>query len=96
VEKKEISIRRLELVRDIFVFSCHTGFAYVDVANLTSDHVKIGVDENKWLVKPRQKTGTFELVQYSILQCGYYRNTRITLRAKDGRCYSQFLPNEKS
>ena len=62
LEEKEISIRRMELVRDIFVFSCYTGFAYVDVANLTSDHVKIGVDGNKWLVKPRQKTGICELV----------------------------------
>jgi hypothetical protein len=62
MEEKEISIRRLELVRDIFLFSCYTGFAYVDVANLTSDHVKIGVDGNKWLVKPRQKTGICEVV----------------------------------
>jgi len=62
VKEREISIRRLELVRDVFVFSCYTGFAYVDVANLTSDHVKIGVDGNKWLVKPRQKTGICELV----------------------------------
>lgn len=62
LEEKEISLSRLEVVRDIFVFSCYTGFAYVDVANLTSDYVKIGVDENKWLVKPRQKSGICELV----------------------------------
>lgn len=47
MEEKVISITRLELVRDIFVFSCYTGFAYIDVANLTSDHVKIVVDGNK-------------------------------------------------
>jgi len=44
LEEKEITIERLAAVRDIFLFSCYTGFAYVDVANLTTDHIKIGVD----------------------------------------------------
>jgi hypothetical protein len=43
IEDKEISIPRLELVRDVFLFSCYTGFAYVDVANLTTDHIRVGV-----------------------------------------------------
>ena len=62
LEEKEITIERLAAVRDIFVFSCYTGFAYVDVANLTTDHIKIGVDGKKWLIKPRQKTGISEIV----------------------------------
>jgi integrase len=62
LEEKEITIKRLEVVRDIFVFSCYTGFAYVDVASLTSDHIKIGDDGKRWLIKPRQKTGIPEIV----------------------------------
>lgn len=62
LEEKEISIPRLALVRDLFLFSCYTGFAYVDVAHLTSDHVKIGIDGKKWLVKNRQKTDISERV----------------------------------
>jgi len=62
LEEKEITIERLAAVRDIFVFSCYTGFAYVDVANLTTDHIKIGVDGKKWLIKSRQKTGISEIV----------------------------------
>jgi site-specific recombinase XerD len=46
----------LDLVRDVFLFSCYTGFAYVDVANLTADHIRIGVDGKKWLMKNRRKT----------------------------------------
>jgi site-specific recombinase XerD len=46
IEQKEITIERLALVRDLFLFSCYTGFAYVDVANLTADHIKIGIDGN--------------------------------------------------
>lgn len=62
VEEKEISIRRLDQVRDIFVFSCYTGFAYIDVANLTTGHIKIGIDGKQWLIKDRQKTGISERV----------------------------------
>ncbi|MEJ7736985.1 MAG: site-specific integrase [Chitinophagaceae bacterium] len=32
LEEKEITIKRLDVVRDVFVFSCYTGFAYIDVA----------------------------------------------------------------
>lgn len=62
LEEKEITIKRLAVVRDIFIFSCYTGFAYADVASLTSDHIKIGDDGKRWLIKPRQKTGIPEIV----------------------------------
>jgi len=62
LEAKEITIKRLAVVRDMFVFSCYTGFAYVDVANLTTAHLKTGIDGRKWLIKPRQKTGISERV----------------------------------
>jgi site-specific recombinase XerD len=62
LEEKEIAIERLAVVRDVFVFSCYTGFAYVDVASLTTDHIKVGDDGKKWLIKPRQKTGIPEIV----------------------------------
>ena len=56
IEEKEITIERLALVRDLFLFSCYTGFAYIDIANLATSHIKIGMDEKKWLIKNRQKT----------------------------------------
>ena len=37
---KEIVIKRLAAVRDIFLFSCYTGFAYIDATNLTVEHIK--------------------------------------------------------
>ncbi len=39
---KDISIERLTLVRDIFIFSCFTGLAYIDVKNL-----------NQWVLMER-------------------------------------------
>jgi len=62
IEEKEIAIARLDLVRDLFIFSCYTGFAYIDMSNLTAEHVIIGNDGNKWLIKSRQKTGISERV----------------------------------
>ena len=62
LQAKEITIKRLDTIRDIFIFACYTGFAYIDVATLTDAHLKIGVDGNKWLIKPRQKTGISERV----------------------------------
>ncbi len=52
---KEITIPRLDLVRDIFIFSCFTGLAYIDVANLTEDNI-IELEGQKWIMTKRQKT----------------------------------------
>lgn len=55
---KKISSERLQLVRDIFIFSCYTGLAYIDVKGLKKDHIGIGIDGEKWIFKNRQKTDT--------------------------------------
>ena len=39
IANKKIEIPRLELVRDLFIFSCFTGLAYIDVANLRREHL---------------------------------------------------------
>ncbi|MBC7534488.1 MAG: phage integrase SAM-like domain-containing protein, partial [Ferruginibacter sp.] len=52
---KEFKIQRLAQVRDIFVFSCYTGFAFIEVFNLTPGHVTIGIDKEKWIFTERQK-----------------------------------------
>ena len=54
--KKEFAIKRLELVRDIFIFSCFTGLAYIDVKNLTEKNVRTSFDGNLWIMTKRQKT----------------------------------------
>ncbi len=53
---KDFKIERLSLVRDIFLFSCFTGLAYIDVKNLTKGHISIGIDGDKWIFTNRQKT----------------------------------------
>ena len=55
VANKDLGIPRLELVRDIFIFSCFTGLAYIDVSNLTPDHI-VTMDDKQWIMTKRQKT----------------------------------------
>jgi len=59
---KEIHIKRLAEVRDVFVFCCYTGFAYIDVFNFEQDAVMRGLDGELWLKAERQKTGVKESV----------------------------------
>lgn len=53
---KEFIPKRLELVRDIFIFSCYTGLAYIDVKNLRQKHIRTSFDGNLWVMTKRQKT----------------------------------------
>jgi site-specific recombinase XerD len=58
IYNKLFSSERLRLVRDIFIFSCYTGLAYVDVKQLTRFNISIGIDSEKWIFTHRQKTET--------------------------------------
>ena len=58
IYNKRFSSERLTLVKDIFIFSCYTGLAYVDVKGLKKDHIGMGIDGQKWIFKNRQKTDT--------------------------------------
>ena len=60
--KKELNIKRLEEVRDCYVFSCYTGFAYVDVLSMAPEHITKGLDGETWIQKDRKKTNTTENV----------------------------------
>lgn len=56
IRNKEFGIPRLEQVRDVFVFCCFTGLAFVDVSQLTADHLVKDAQGKLWIRKPRQKT----------------------------------------
>lgn len=56
--EKEFASKRLEQVRDIFVFACFTGLAYIDLANLRVDNIQKMFDGRLWIVTHRQKTNT--------------------------------------
>lgn len=56
IYSKEISVKRIEQVRDVFIFCCMTGLAFSDVETLTAQHL---IRDNKgqlWIRKNREKT----------------------------------------
>jgi hypothetical protein len=52
---KDFKTERLSLVRHIFLFSCFTGLAYIDVKNLTKSHISYGIDGEKWIFTHRKQ-----------------------------------------
>ncbi len=77
IENKQFQIDRLKQVKDLFIFSCYTGLAYIDVMKLTPDNVRTGIDGQQWLFTQRQKT--LNPVRIPILEkakeiIDYYKN----------------------
>lgn len=54
--EKEMPCKRLEQVRDVFVFCAFTGLAFVDVKSLKAEHIIHGNKGEMWIRKPRIKT----------------------------------------
>ncbi|WP_418916329.1 site-specific integrase [Alistipes communis] len=57
-----LSVPRLYLVRDLFLFSCYTGISYGDMCRLTAANLETADDGTVWVKAAREKTGvSFEI-----------------------------------
>jgi site-specific recombinase XerD len=56
VESRIYTLKRLELVRDIFVFCCYTGLSYADIKKLKRSEIRKGDDGKLWIFTTREKT----------------------------------------
>lgn len=54
IREKVITIDRLEIVRDMFLFMCNTGMEYVDLMALSEENIAT-IDNKKYIVKSRVK-----------------------------------------
>lgn len=52
---KEFTIERMQQVKDVYLFCCFTGLAFVDVSSLKADDI-IQKGNDPWIKKQRQKT----------------------------------------
>ena len=78
IMKKKFTIKRLEVVRDIFIFSCFTGLAYVDVFNLREGNIRTTFDESLWIIGKRVKTGVsyrVPLLEIPMMIINKYKDT---------------------
>ncbi len=58
IENKKLKVERLQIVRDVFIFSCYTDLSYIDAINLRTDEINLGIDGQYWIFSRRQKTDT--------------------------------------
>jgi len=58
LERHYFTTDRLNIVRDVFVFQCYTGLAYIDAYQLRKADIKDGIDGNLWIMSERQKTNS--------------------------------------
>lgn len=57
-----LSVPRLYLVRDLFLFSCYTGISYGDMCRLTAANLETSEDGTTWIKATREKTNVeFEI-----------------------------------
>ena len=52
----KLSSKRLEFIKDIFLFSCYTGMAFADIKNLKQESIIHNTDSSVWIIYHRQKT----------------------------------------
>lgn len=62
LQSKVFRSKRLDEVRDCYIFCCYTGYAYIDAKDLQPQDVKIGLDGERWIMKERTKTSNDENV----------------------------------
>ncbi len=77
IENKEFKMERLSLIKDMFLFQCYTGLAYSDMAKLTLDDIKSGIDGNKWIIINRKKTdvrSAIPLLPYPLMLIEKYKD----------------------
>lgn len=87
-----ITHRSTNFVRDMFILSCWTGLAYVDVRNLRESNIKEMEDGSKWIIINRQKTGTpsyIPLLDIPMHIIDKYRGT-----GKDGKLFNLMKNSE--
>jgi integrase len=56
IEGRDLADAMLRRVRDLFVFSCYTGLAYVDLFMLKPENIMVGADGLQWIKTSRKKT----------------------------------------
>ncbi len=56
IETKQFSSRRLEIIKDIFLFSCYTSYAPADAMKLTWNNIITDAKGDMWIMALRTKT----------------------------------------
>lgn len=62
IATKQFFTERLSLVRDLFLFCCFTGLAYIDAKRFDQSNLVMGIDGERWIHIHRKKTKTLSKI----------------------------------
>ena len=63
LEEHNFAQKRLQQVKDMFIFCCYTGLAYNEMTTLTTNNIEIGFDGKEWIQMIRKKTNRPEIAR---------------------------------
>ena len=92
----EINWPRINMVRDMFVFCCYTGLAYIDIKKLTQDNLVRNIDGELWIEAKRTKTDakfSIPLLPTALAVLEKYKDHP---KVVNGECVLPVLSNQKS
>ncbi len=90
---KEITVERLAIVRDLFVFSSYTGLSYVDIKELTMDYITTMPDDSMWIIQSRHKTG--HMARIPLLSIPLAMIEKYSSKKSHGECIFPVMSNQK-
>ena len=94
--EKEIDGDRLNVVRDMFVFCCYTGLAYIDVQKLHSDNIVRHINGSLWIQAKRTKTQSKLGIPLLPTAVGILEKYKNHPKVMNGECVLPVLSNQKS
>ena len=56
LEKQTFQIKRIQVIKDCFIFCCYTGLAFKEMVSLRRENIVKGYDGEDWIKMKRQKT----------------------------------------
>jgi integrase len=92
----ELLMPRLDIVRDMFVFCCFTGLAYIDVKKLTPNNIVPHIDGSQWIQSARQKTRSKLGIPLLPTAMEILEKYEQHPRVQNGECVIPCLSNQKS
>ncbi len=92
---KDFQNERINQVRDVFLFCCYTGLAFIDVKELTRKELVIMADGKMWIKKKRSKTKNEFLVPLLKVPLGILKKYEGICGVDDSTTVLPVLSNQK-
>ena len=77
VTNKKFDLPRIDLVRDIFIFGCYMGLSFIDIKQLTAEHIVKDREGNFWIARLGRRQRICVIFRYWIFLWLLLRNIRI-------------------